>query len=247
MGSTNNFHVAILQNYLSSENGGQHMIQNISDLVLNSKPNAVINVYAPIQSNSFPDFNNYDLIILTGGPFNLLGDEKPAWVTGTLDFIKAATTGRTRPKILGICWGQQAVALALGGSLGESKRGFCMGVETISLTSAGATFFNAKSLEIHKQHMLVVTDIGPQLSCLALNNEILLSKDNQILTFQGHPELDPILSQLLIGIDNPSYCARPEHETAIKGIDAPDDGRAIFATVMRWASDATTEAVSYSG
>ncbi|KAE8327492.1 class I glutamine amidotransferase-like protein [Aspergillus sergii] len=132
--SPTNFRVAILQNYPISAKGGELMIENISKLVLNSKPDVEIKVYAPIQGDAFPDLDNNDLIIFTGGPFNLLEDEKPSWVTETLDFIKAATTGRAKPKILGICWGQQAIALALGGSMGELKTGPCIGVETISLT-----------------------------------------------------------------------------------------------------------------
>lgn len=103
------------------------MLDNILKLVLGTKPNTKINVYAPIQGDPFPNLDSYDLIILTGGPFNLLDDERPSWVTETLDFIKTATIDRVKPKLLGICWGQQAVALALGGSLGESKRGFCVG------------------------------------------------------------------------------------------------------------------------
>ncbi|OGM50251.1 hypothetical protein ABOM_001046 [Aspergillus bombycis] len=225
--------VAILQNYPLSAEGGELMLESISKLVRNSKPNVAINVYAPIQGDPFPDLDTSDLIILTGGPFNLLEDEKPSWVTGTLDFIKAATTDRATPKLLGICWGQQAIALALGGSMGELKSGPCIGVETIPLTAGGARFFNAKSLDIHKHHKLAVVDIGPRLSCLAPNNEILLSKDNQVLTFQGHPELDATLSQLLMDPDGPSVS---ELKTDIKPIDAPHDGDVIFATVMKWAS-----------
>ena len=83
-------------------------------------------------------------------------------------------------------------------------------------------------------------DIGPHLSCLALNNEILLSKDNQVLTFQGHPELDATLSQSLMDIDDPSYFVRPELKRVIKAIDAPHDGEVIFATIMKWASGGIT-------
>ncbi|KAB8211435.1 class I glutamine amidotransferase-like protein [Aspergillus parasiticus] len=238
--SPTNFRVAILQNYPISAKGGELMIENISKLVLNSKPDVEIKVYAPIQGDAFPDLDNNDLIILTGGPFNLLEDEKPSWVTETLDFIKAAITDRAKPKILGICWGQQAIALALGGSMGELKTGPCIGVDTISLTSGGATFFNARSLDIHKHHKLAVIDIGPHLCCLALNNEILLSKNNQVLTFQGHPELDAILSQLLMDTDDPSSSVRPEPKTVIKAIDAPHDGEMIFATIMKWASGEIT-------
>lgn len=109
------------------------MIENISRLIRQSKPNAEIIVHAPIQGDDFPDVHNHDLIVLTGGPFDLLEDEKPSWVTETLEYIRAATTDRAQPKLLGICWGQQAIVLALGGSLGKLKRGPCVGVSCIQI------------------------------------------------------------------------------------------------------------------
>ncbi|KAH6949260.1 class I glutamine amidotransferase-like protein [Fusarium avenaceum] len=230
------FRVAILQNFMLEETGGRPMVDRLSHLILQSKPNAEISLHAPIQGDEFPDLNSHDLIILTGGPFNLLQEDKPSWVTGTLDFIKAAISGQAKSKILGICWGQQAVALALGGSLEKSKRGHCVGVENITLNSDGAQFFNAKSLNIHKNHEIAVADIGPHLTCLAPNNEILLSKDNRVLTFQGHPEMDSELSQLFVATDDVSASPRPKLLTDLKPIDAPHDGEAIFAAVMKWAS-----------
>lgn len=108
------------------------MIENISRLIRQSKPDAEINIHAPIQGDKFPDIHNHDLIVLTGGPFDLLEDQKPSWVTETLEYIRTATTDRAeRAKLLGICWGQQAIVLALGGSLRKLKRGPCVGVPCI--------------------------------------------------------------------------------------------------------------------
>ncbi|KAF2721527.1 class I glutamine amidotransferase-like protein [Polychaeton citri CBS 116435] len=219
--------VAVLQNYLTSEIGGKHMLQNILRL---------INIHAPIQGDDFPNLDDHDLIILTGGPFNLLEHEQPLWVTDTLKFIKTATTNRAEPKLLGICWGQQAIALALGGSIGLSKSGLCIGVETISLTSDGASFFKTASLDIHKHHNLIVNDTGPYLSCLASNNEILLSNDKQVLSFQGHPELEASLSQTFASLGDSSSSSRSKLRAGFKPIDAPHDGEAIFARIVEWAS-----------
>ncbi|KAM5466619.1 hypothetical protein MauCBS54593_005876 [Microsporum audouinii] len=229
--------VAVIQNYSSAEQGGGRMIENISRLVRCSKPNAEIHVYAPIDGEPFPDLYGYGLVILTGGPFSLLQDEKPSWVTETLDFIRHASMHPAKPKLLGICWGHQAAALALGGSVEELKTGPCIGVETISLTSTGAAFFNAGSLNIHKNHRLAVVDAGPRLSRLAANYEILASEDGQIVTLQGHPELDAALSQLFVHADGLSCSLLP----GLKGIHAPHDGEAIFASIMRWAISTSDE------
>lgn len=117
------FRVAILANFILDDTGGRPMIDRITQLIRQSKPDAEINIYAAIEGDTLPDPETKDLIILTGGPFNLLKDERPKWVVDTLEYLRTVTAGPSKPKILGICWGQQAIALALGGALGKSDRG----------------------------------------------------------------------------------------------------------------------------
>ncbi|KAL3444536.1 class I glutamine amidotransferase-like protein [Aspergillus insuetus] len=228
------FRVAIIKNYSITAQCGQMMLDEISRLVRQSKPDAQVSIYAPIEGTGFPDANYYDLVILTGGLFDLLQHERPAWVAETLEYIRIAYNEEPRAKILGICWGQQACALALGGSMAESPRGPCIGVETLQLTPSGTKFFNVSSLDIHKHHKRIVTDIGPELSPLALNNEILISRNNRILTFQGHPELNEIISQWIVDIDDPSYAVRPELKQILKPLSAPHDGQAICQRIVEW-------------
>ncbi|KAJ4129080.1 Nonribosomal peptide synthetase chry1 [Fusarium equiseti] len=229
------FRVAILQNFILEETGGKPMIDRIKRLVRQSKPDAEIIVYAPIQGDGLPDMESQDLIILTGGPFNLLEDDRPKWVSETLGYIKAATTNRSSPKILGICWGQQAIALALGGALGKSPRGHCAGVEQIAIWPQGTALFKAESLNIHKNHEIVVTDIGPNLLPLAPNHEILVSTSGQVLTFQGHPEMDSSLSKMFLAPESPARLGKELHH-GLSPIDSPHDGELVFERVMQWAS-----------
>ncbi|KAM0345660.1 hypothetical protein ACHAPU_006314 [Fusarium lateritium] len=231
------YRVAIIQNFLTHETGGKPMVERISKLILQSQPDAEINIYAPIENNALPDIDAVDFIILTGGPFNLLQVDRPAWVNETLAFIKLATSGRSMPKILGICWGQQAIALAMGGSLAKSERGHCIGIENIPLNPEGELFFSTKTLAIHKNHEIVVADIGPRLCCLAPNNEILLSTDNQVLTFQGHPEMDKDLSQMFVAIEGLPSSSQYRMETGLMPLDGHHDGEFIFEAVMKWASE----------
>lgn len=120
------FRVAILKNYSLTAECGKMMLDEIASVVRQSKPNAEVNVYARIEGTAFPDLNYYDLIILTGGLFDLLQEEKPTWVIDTFDYIRSAHNQQPKAKLLGICWGQQAIALALGGSMAESPRGPCV-------------------------------------------------------------------------------------------------------------------------
>ncbi|PTD06233.1 Nonribosomal peptide synthetase 1 [Fusarium culmorum] len=232
------FRVAILANFILDDTGGRPMIDRITQLIRQSKPDAEINVYAAIEGDKLPDPETKDLIILTGGPFNLLKDERPKWVVDTLEYLKTVTAGPSKPKILGICWGQQAIALALGGALGKSDRGQIVGIADIPLTPEGTKFFESPSLTIHKNHEILVTDIGPYLLPLALNNEVLMSKDGQVLTFQGHPEMDSVLSRLFVTSDNPVLVGAGS-DSGLKPIDSPHDGEIIFERIVRWASPET--------
>lgn len=64
-----------------------------------------------------PDFSQYCLVILSGGKVNLLEEDKPLWALQVLDMVRKLANELTGPKLLGICWGHQAIHYALGGDL----------------------------------------------------------------------------------------------------------------------------------
>jgi hypothetical protein len=81
-----------------------------------------------------------------------------------------------------------------------------------------------------------VTDSGPHLLPLAHNNEVLMSKDGQVLTLQGHPEMDTSLSWLFVASDNPVVLGAGL-ESNLRPIDSPHDGEKIFVRIIEWASN----------
>ncbi|WQF89851.1 Putative glutamine amidotransferase domain containing protein ChyE [Colletotrichum destructivum] len=260
------FRVAILANFDPDEQGGSEMLSRITTLLRSSRTGATeITIHAAIRGDAFPDPSEYDLVILTGGPFNLLKhteeNERPEWVRRTLGWIQETVktheaSGLSEPgskkkkkaKLLGICWGHQAIALALGGRLGQvlqERGGQLIGVETVPLTSQGAAFFKSESLDIQKNHALVVTHPGPYLTPVAsgssssFQNEVLLSHSPPILTFQGHPEMDAALARLFAGFATGGASDRGDWipSEGLKGIDDVHDGEAILRRVVAWASE----------
>lgn len=74
---------------------------------------------APNVATDFPDFADYDLIALMGSIRSLTRkDEIDSWIHGELDQIRAAHE-REQP-MLGVCFGGQLLAEALGGSVEEA-------------------------------------------------------------------------------------------------------------------------------
>lgn len=82
----------------------------------------------------------------------------------------------------------------------------------------------------------MVTDIGPHLSPLAPNNEILLSTNGQILTFQGHPEMDHSLSKLFAPADGQAVSIN-NLDIDLKPIASYHDGERIFERIMAWVTE----------
>lgn len=78
-------------------------------------PRADIHFYDPIVAQSYPDPAYYDLIILSGGTADVRNPEP--WVEKMLAFIRHVVQSFPEKKMVGICWGHQAICAALGGTV----------------------------------------------------------------------------------------------------------------------------------
>ena len=69
----------------------------------------------------FPDISNYDLIVPLGAPWGAWDDACIGnWLTPELEWIKNAVL--SNKPVLGICFGGQLIARALGGSVARSPK-----------------------------------------------------------------------------------------------------------------------------
>ena len=79
------------------------------------------NYKSPNVKVEFPDFHNFDVIVPMGSPWGVWEDERIGnWLLPELEYIKAAHNSEI--PILGICFGGQVMARALGGSVARGPR-----------------------------------------------------------------------------------------------------------------------------
>ncbi len=70
-------------------------------------------VVTPDSEDPFPEItDDYDMLVVLGGPMNIYDNDKYPWLRGEKDFIREAITNEK--KILGICLGAQLIADVLG-------------------------------------------------------------------------------------------------------------------------------------
>lgn len=65
-----------------------------------------------------------------------------------------------------------------------------------------------------------------------------MSDSNQVMTFQGHPEMTAKIAQGIVNARDPSYLADPSPEGIARlhnDLEKIEDGKKAFSKVMSWA------------
>ena len=136
------------------------------------------------------DLHTYDAVILTGSAADAHADEP--WILRLKETV-AALHARRR-KILGICFGHQVVAGALGGASGRHHDGWELGMQTLNLTDAFATMpygDDAARHVVFNIHRDQVTALPPGARLLGSTRHTpihMYALDDHILCLQSHPE-----------------------------------------------------------
>jgi glucosinolate gamma-glutamyl hydrolase len=71
---------------------------------------------------------------------------------------------------------------------------------------------------------------------LAENDQICLSENNAILTFQGHPEMSPELAKLLMESESmyTKDLSKEEVRKLVQGAEGEHDGMKVWERVLKW-------------
>ena len=94
---------------------------------------ADVYIFEPMQGDAFPDPGRYDGIVLTGS--HAMVSDRESWSERTAAWLPSVVEAQA--PLLGICYGHQLIAHALGGRVGDNPNGIEMGVAEIRLTHAG--------------------------------------------------------------------------------------------------------------
>ncbi|MBN9314928.1 MAG: gamma-glutamyl-gamma-aminobutyrate hydrolase family protein [Devosia sp.] len=137
----------------------------------------------------FPDPTRVEVILITGSAAGVYEDH--AWLEPLRAFIRSAYAANT--PMLGICFGHQIMADALGGDVRKSARGWGLGRHTYAVKSRPdflATDLPALSIACSHQDQ-VITPPGEADVFLGSDftpNAGLVYKNGKALSLQPHPE-----------------------------------------------------------
>lgn len=207
-------YIAMFTNLLQEAAGARHLEFRVYDVMDEQYPESL---------------DECDGYIVTGSRASVYDDE--SWIHKLEQFVLQLHSARKRT--VGICFGHQLVAQALGGKTSAAAVGWGVGVHTSRVLEVTDYMSPAKpEIALLVSHKDQVTQLPEGAKLLATNDfcpNAMFEIEDHILTFQGHPEFVKGYSKGLMKL-------RKE----ILGPDKYTDGMASLeqdtdeATVARW-------------
>ena len=158
-------------------------------------PDLGFSVY-DVEKGEYPaDIDEVDAYLITGSKSSVYED-KP-WIATLIEFVRELD--RRHKKIVGICFGHQLVAQALGGKTEKSPKGWGVGLHTHSFGDMpGWHDQGDAAFDILVSHQDQVVENATGARVLASSDfceNAVCQIGEHILTFQGHPEFVPSYSR----------------------------------------------------
>lgn len=179
---------------------------------------------APIVDGApLPDASQTEAVLITGSPAGVYDDEP--WMNPLRQFIRDIAA-RKAPMI-GVCFGHQIIADALGGDVRKSEKGWGVGrhhYEIVErrpwMSNAGASFALSAS---HQDQVITPPDGATTLARSAhTDHAMLVYEQAPIMSVQGHPEFSDGYSIALFNARRASL-GDELADTAIESMAAPED------------------------
>ena len=154
-----------------------------------------------VEAGEYPvDIDEVDAYLITGSKSSVYEDQR--WIAELMAFIR--TLNARQKKVLGICFGHQLVAQALGGKTEKSAKGWGVGLHTHRFTTLPSWHdhgdVDLKILVSHQDQVTAVPDSASVLAGSEFCENAVCQIGNHILTFQGHPEFVSAYSRELLSI-----------------------------------------------
>ena len=143
------------------------------------------------------DLDVVDGWITTGSAHSLVSDDLP-WLPNALELVRTLVD-EDRPYI-GDCFGHQLLAVALGGTVERAAVGWRVGVQTYRVTRPQPWMVPAAEefrLIASHQDQVIVPPEGAVVFAEGPGCPVAGMAYGSAISFQGHPEYTPELSQLL--------------------------------------------------
>lgn len=170
------------------------------------------------RAGDLPGSADFPAFLITGSPSGVY-DPLP-WIPPLLDFIRSAD----KAKMVGICFGHQAMAEALGGKVEKSARGWGTGLHRYDVVHPEPWVESGSNVAVPASHQDQVVVQPPDSEVVARSDftpfAALAWTGRPAISFQFHPEFSTDYAKALIAARREDL---PDPDGAIESLDSPND------------------------
>ncbi len=186
-----------------------------------------------LEGSSFPEIDKFDGFLITGSASGVY--EKTSWMMSLFAYIREAH--KKKKKIAGFCFGHQAIAVALGGEVIKSEKGWGVGIRKHSLSSTKNWMKPEKKylelIYMHQDQVIKLPDTAVAFSGDEFCPFSAFSIGEHIFSMQGHPEFSAKFTQDLIALRIRNI-GQEKVNVALESLSKPHDGPIVGQWIVNF-------------
>jgi GMP synthase-like glutamine amidotransferase len=185
------------------------------------------------QSGELPkDPASHHAYLITGSPAGVY-DPLP-WIPPLMEFIRSAD----KAKMVGICFGHQVMAEALGGHVEKSTKGWGAGLHRYDVIHREQWMDGEQCIAVPASHQDQVIVQPPETTVVVESGftpfAALAWQSRPAISFQFHPEFSPAFAKALI---EERYDRVSNPDAAIASLDSPNDTARVGDWIRRFLTE----------
>lgn len=172
-----------------------------------------------------------DAYVITGSRFSVLDSGDVQWMNQLQNFI--VRLHKAKIKTIGLCFGHQIIATALGGKIERAEQGWQLGVYKANITQT-ATFMQPEANTFYVVMISEdeVTLLPPQSEVLASSQNcpyLMVQYSETMLGCQGHPEFSKPFAKALLNIRKEEFPRKRFDDSIVSFNEYTPDNALLFS------------------
>ena len=201
-------------------------------LISSADDGFVYETISPARGERLPDPATRDAILITGSAAGVYEDHH--WMQPLFDFIRRAANNKT-PQV-GICFGHQAIAKALGARVEKADAGWGLGLHTYDVHHAPGWMDPIETFALGVSHQDQVLSLPDGANVIAASDftpfAALDYPGSAAMSFQGHPEFDTEFFEALYRVREGTRFTSDVVNNAVETLRRPNHNH----DVAKWIS-----------
>ena len=199
-------------------------------------PQLTFQTYQVTQQQFPQSIDACDAYVLTGSKYSCYEDIH--WINQLKQFVVECHA--QNKKLIGICFGHQLIAQALGGSVQKHDKGWGIGMASSDVRTT-PQWLTPKQPQFNLlvSHQDQVTRLPQQASLVASNEFCPIAGyhvNHTILTFQGHPEFNHDYLQYIM-TQRREVIGEQAYQQAIESLQQDEDNELVAQWIVNFIRD----------